>query len=100
MQRRVIELQALSDEKATIGWIDYKLIQYLYFNYFNTQFTDKLMREIANHEANQMATNVEETRLKTVIQDQQAVIAGLECKHDRILEQHDSIAERYKVKTM
>lgn len=56
------------------------------------------MREIANHEAVQMASAVEETRLKTTIQDQQTVIAGLECKNDRILEQHDSITERYRTK--
>lgn len=56
------------------------------------------MREIANHEAVQMAFAVEETRFKTMIQDQQAVIAGLECKNDRILEQHDLITERYRTK--
>jgi len=56
------------------------------------------MREIANHEANQMVANVEETRLKTIIQDQQAVIANLECKNDSILEQHDLIMERNKTK--
>ncbi|XP_025411308.1 myosin-8-like isoform X3 [Sipha flava] len=77
MQRRVIELQALSDEKSTI---------------------DKLMREIANHEAVQMTSAVEETKLKTIIQDQQTVIAGLECKNDRISEQHDLITERYRTK--
>ncbi|XP_022173371.1 centrosomal protein of 290 kDa-like isoform X2 [Myzus persicae] len=77
MQRRVIELQALSDEKATI---------------------DKLMREIANHEVNLMAASVEETKLKTIIQDQQANIAGLECKNDRILEQHESITLHYRTK--
>lgn len=58
------------------------------------------MREIANHEVNQMAVSVEEMRLKTLIQDQQTIIAGLECKNDRILEQHDSITERYKTKIM
>lgn len=58
------------------------------------------MREIANHEVNQMAASVEETRLKTIIQDQQAIIAGLECKHDRILEQHDSIVEQNRIKIM
>lgn len=63
-------------------------------------FTDNLMREIANHEASQMAATVEEVRLKTVIQDQQTIIAGLECKNDTILEQHDSITERSKVKIM
>ncbi|XP_027846641.2 centrosomal protein of 290 kDa [Aphis gossypii] len=77
LQRRVIELQALSDEKATI---------------------DKLMREIANHEVNLMAASVEETKLKTIIQDQQANIAGLECKNDRILEQHESITLHYRTK--
>lgn len=56
------------------------------------------MREIANHEANQMVANSEETRLKTIIQDQQAVIANLECKNDSILEQHDLITERNKTK--
>lgn len=56
------------------------------------------MREIANHEAVQMASAVEETRLKTIIQDQQAIIAGLECKNDRISEQHNSIIERYRTK--
>lgn len=56
------------------------------------------MREIAIHEANQMSAVVEETRLKTILQDQQAIIAGLECKNDRILEQHDSITERYRTK--
>lgn len=58
------------------------------------------MREIANHEVNQMATSVEEMRLKTVIQDQHTIIASLECKNDKILEQHDSITERFKVKIM
>lgn len=58
------------------------------------------MREIANHEVNQMKATVEETRLKAIIQDQQTIIAGLECKNDRILEQHDSITERYRVKIM
>ncbi|CAI6368037.1 unnamed protein product [Macrosiphum euphorbiae] len=77
MQRRVIELQALSDEKATI---------------------DKLMREIANHEVNLMAASVEEIKLKTIIQDQQTNIAGLECKNDRILEQHESITLQYTTK--
>ncbi|KAL4149414.1 hypothetical protein QTP88_003367 [Uroleucon formosanum] len=77
MQRRVIELQALSDEKATI---------------------DKLMREIANHEVNLMAASVEEIKLKAIIQDQQANIAGLECKNDRILEQHESITLHYMTK--
>ncbi|XP_060881211.1 centrosomal protein of 290 kDa-like isoform X2 [Metopolophium dirhodum] len=77
MQRRVIELQALSDEKATI---------------------DKLMREIANHEVNLMAASVEEIKLKTIIQDQQTNIAGLECKNDRILEQHESITLQYRTK--
>lgn len=56
------------------------------------------MREIENHEINQMAAAVEETRLKTIIQDQQAVIAGLECKNDRILEKHDSVTERHQIK--
>jgi hypothetical protein len=59
---------------------------------------DKLMREIANHEAVQMTSAVEETKLKTIIQDQQTVIAGLECKNDRISEQHDLITERYRTK--
>ncbi|XP_060838928.1 centrosomal protein of 290 kDa-like isoform X2 [Rhopalosiphum padi] len=77
LQRRVIELQALSDEKATI---------------------DKLMREIANHEVNLMAASVEEMKLKTIIQDQQANIAGLECKNDRILEQHETITLHYRTK--
>lgn len=58
------------------------------------------MREIANHEVNQMIAAVEETRLKTIIQDQQTIIAGLECKNDRILEQNGSITERYKTKNM
>lgn len=58
------------------------------------------MREIANHEVNQMKATVEETRLKAIIQDQQTIIAGLECKNDRILEQHDSITERYRKKNM
>lgn len=58
------------------------------------------MREISNHEVNQMAAAVEEARLKAIIQDKQAVIANLECKHDRTLEQHDLTAERNKTKTM
>jgi len=58
------------------------------------------MREIANYEVNHMTAVVEETRLKTVIQDQQTIIAGLECKNDRILEQHDSITERYRTQIM
>lgn len=58
------------------------------------------MREIANHEANQMTASVEEIRLKTIIQDQQATIASLECKNDRILEQHGLTAERDKIKIM
>jgi len=58
------------------------------------------MREIANHEVNHMTAAVEEARLKTIIQDQQAVIAGLECKNDRIIEQHDSITERYRTQIM
>jgi len=58
------------------------------------------MREIANHEVNQMAATVEETRLKSIIQDQQTVIASLECKNDRILRQHDSITERYRTKIL
>lgn len=58
------------------------------------------MREISNHEVNHMAAAAEETRLKTIIQDQQAVIAGLECKNDRILEQHDSLTERYRIQIM
>lgn len=58
------------------------------------------MREIANHEANQMIASIEETRLKTIIQDQQATIASLECKNDRNLEQHSLIAERDRIKIM
>lgn len=58
------------------------------------------MREIANHEASQLAAAVEEARLKTIIQDQQTVIAGLECKNERISEQHDLITERYRTKIM
>jgi len=56
------------------------------------------MREIANHEVNLMAASVEETKLKTLIQDQQANIASLECKNDRILEQHESITLHYRTK--
>jgi len=56
------------------------------------------MREIANHEANLMAAAVEETKLKAIIQDQQTNIAGLECKNDRILEQHESITLQYRTK--
>lgn len=56
------------------------------------------MREIAIHEANQMSAVVEETRLKTILQDQQTVIAGLECKNDRTSEQYDSIIDRYRTK--
>lgn len=58
------------------------------------------MREIANHEANLMVANAEETRLKTIIQDQQAVIANLECKNDGILEHHDLVMEQNKTKIM
>lgn len=100
MQRRVIELQALSDEKATIGNINFKTVLNVppVQMFKHKMYADKLMREIANHETNQMAAAVEETRLKTIIQDQQAVIAGLECKNDRMLEKHDSITERYRTK--
>lgn len=99
MQRRVIELQALSDEKATIGWSRFtRDNKKLFLRLFLPTFTDKLMREISNHEANQMAATVEETRLKTIIQDQQTVIAGLEFRHDRVLEQYDFNMERNKVK--
>lgn len=47
-----------------------------------------------------MTSSIEETRLKTIIQDQQATIAGLECKNDRISEQHNLITERSKIKMM
>ena len=56
------------------------------------------MREIANLEVNLMTASAEEIKLKTIIQDQQANIAGLECKYDRILEQHESITQYYKTK--
>lgn len=56
------------------------------------------MREIANHEVSQMAAAVEEMRLKSIIQDQQTVLAGLECEKDRILEQRNLTTDRYKTK--
>ncbi|XP_050436659.1 centrosomal protein of 290 kDa isoform X2 [Adelges cooleyi] len=79
MQRRIIELQALSEEKSTI---------------------DRLMREIASHEDKQIASAIEENRLKALVQDQQTIIANLECKNDDILEKYNSITERYKTKIM
>ncbi|XP_050520658.1 centrosomal protein of 290 kDa isoform X2 [Daktulosphaira vitifoliae] len=78
-QRRIIELQALSDERSTI---------------------DRLMREISTLEEKQIAAEVEDAKLKSTIQDQQTTIANLECKNDEIIEQYNSNNDHFKTKIM